>query len=43
MYQPDLPAAKPILITGGSSGIGKAMGRRIVEPGGGIVVCGRRE
>ena len=43
MYQPDLLQDKRILITGGGSGLGKAMGRAFLELGAGIAICGRRE
>jgi len=43
MFQSDLMAGKRVLITGGGSGLGKAMGRRILELGGQLVICGRRE
>ena len=43
MFKPDLLAGKRILITGGGSGLGKSMGRRYLELGGSIAICGRRE
>lgn len=43
MYQPDLLKDKRILITGGGSGLGKAMGRAFLELGASIAICGRRE
>ncbi len=43
MYQPDLLKDKRILITGGGSGLGKAMGRSFLELGASIAICGRRE
>ncbi len=43
MFKPDLLAGKRILITGGGTGLGKSMGRRFLELGASIVICGRRE
>ena len=37
-----LLAGKRILITGGGSGLGRAMGRRFLELGAELVICGRR-
>jgi NAD(P)-dependent dehydrogenase (short-subunit alcohol dehydrogenase family) len=42
MFQSDLLAGKRILITGGGSGLGKAMGRRFLELGASLAICGRR-
>jgi NAD(P)-dependent dehydrogenase (short-subunit alcohol dehydrogenase family) len=42
MFQPDLLAGKRILITGGGTGLGKSMGRRFLELGAGLAICGRR-
>ncbi len=42
MFQADLLAGKKILITGGGTGLGAAMGRRFVELGAELVICGRR-
>ncbi|MFQ5784293.1 MAG: SDR family oxidoreductase [Alphaproteobacteria bacterium] len=42
MFRDDLLAGKRILITGGGSGLGKSMGRRFVELGAKLVICGRR-
>ncbi len=42
MYQPDLLKNKTLLVTGGGTGLGKAMGRRFLELGAGLVICGRR-
>jgi NAD(P)-dependent dehydrogenase (short-subunit alcohol dehydrogenase family) len=38
-----LLADKRILITGGGTGLGKAMGRRFVQLGAKLVICGRRK
>jgi NAD(P)-dependent dehydrogenase (short-subunit alcohol dehydrogenase family) len=43
MFEKTLLAGKRILITGGGSGLGAAMGRRFVELGAGLVICGRRQ
>jgi len=43
MFQSDLLKDKRILITGGGSGLGKSMGRRVLELGATLVICGRRE
>jgi NAD(P)-dependent dehydrogenase (short-subunit alcohol dehydrogenase family) len=42
MFEKGLLAAKRILVTGGGSGLGAAMGRRFVELGAELVICGRR-
>jgi NAD(P)-dependent dehydrogenase (short-subunit alcohol dehydrogenase family) len=42
MFEKGLLAQKRILITGGGSGLGAAMGRRFVELGAELVICGRR-
>lgn len=42
MFQPDLLAGQRILITGGGTGLGKSMGRRFMELGADLVICGRR-
>ncbi len=43
MFRADLLKDKKILITGGGSGLGKSMGRRVLELGASLVICGRRE
>jgi NAD(P)-dependent dehydrogenase (short-subunit alcohol dehydrogenase family) len=43
MFREDLLAGKRILITGGGTGLGFAMGRRFHALGAEIVICGRRE
>ncbi|MBM3585427.1 MAG: SDR family oxidoreductase [Alphaproteobacteria bacterium] len=42
MFRDDLLAGKRILVTGGGTGLGKSMGRRFVELGASLVICGRR-
>src|SRR6266853_2073813 len=43
MFQPDLLHPKRILITGGGTGLGKAMATRFLELGATVYICGRRE
>lgn len=42
MFQSDLLSGRRILITGGGTGLGKSMGRRFLELGAELVICGRR-
>ncbi|MBI5323026.1 SDR family oxidoreductase [Bradyrhizobium sp.] len=42
MFEKNLLRGKRILITGGGSGLGAAMGRRFAELGAALVICGRR-
>jgi NAD(P)-dependent dehydrogenase (short-subunit alcohol dehydrogenase family) len=42
MFEKDLLKGKRILVTGGGSGLGAAMGRRFVELGAELIICGRR-
>jgi NAD(P)-dependent dehydrogenase (short-subunit alcohol dehydrogenase family) len=42
MFQPDLLKGKRILVTGGGTGLGQSMGRRFLELGAELVICGRR-
>jgi len=43
MFQPDLLRGKVILITGGGTGLGRAMGERFLSLGASLVIAGRRE
>ncbi len=43
MFAPDLLKNRRALITGGGTGLGKAMGRRFMELGADLMICGRRE
>jgi NAD(P)-dependent dehydrogenase (short-subunit alcohol dehydrogenase family) len=43
MFQPNLLRHKRILITGGGTGLGKAMAHRFLELGATVYICGRRE
>lgn len=43
MFLPDLLKNKTILVTGGGTGLGRAMGTRFLELGADLVICGRRE
>ena len=43
MFRTDLLHNKRILITGGGTGLGKAMARRFLELGATVYICGRRE
>jgi NAD(P)-dependent dehydrogenase (short-subunit alcohol dehydrogenase family) len=43
MFQADLLQGKRVLVTGGGSGLGKSMGRRFLELGATLVICGRRD
>jgi NAD(P)-dependent dehydrogenase (short-subunit alcohol dehydrogenase family) len=42
MFEKGLLAGKRILVTGGGSGLGAAMGRRFTELGAELIICGRR-
>ena len=42
MFEKGLLRGKRILVTGGGSGLGAAMGRRFGELGGELIICGRR-
>jgi NAD(P)-dependent dehydrogenase (short-subunit alcohol dehydrogenase family) len=43
MFVPDLLKGRLALITGGGTGLGKTMGRRFMELGADLIICGRRE
>ena len=43
MFNTDLLHSKRILITGGGTGLGKAMAQRFLELGATVYICGRRE
>jgi len=42
MFQPDLLKGKRILITGGGTGLGRAMAERFLQLGAALYICGRR-
>ncbi len=42
MFRDDLLSGKRVLITGGGSGLGKSIGRRYMELGADLFICGRR-
>lgn len=42
MFRSDLLKSKRILITGGGTGLGKAMAQRFLELGAAVYICGRR-
>ncbi len=43
MFQNNLLSGKRILITGGGTGLGKTMGKRFLELGASLYICGRRQ
>jgi len=43
MFAPDLLKDRRVLITGGGTGLGRAMGRRFMALGAELMICGRRE
>lgn len=43
MFQSDLLNGHRILVTGGGTGLGRAMGERFLQLGASIVICGRRK
>ena len=42
MFAPDLLAGRRVLITGGGTGLGRAIGERYLSLGASLVICGRR-
>src|ERR1700719_3296459 len=42
MFQADLLRSKRILITGGGTGLGRAMAERFLQLGAAVYICGRR-
>jgi NAD(P)-dependent dehydrogenase (short-subunit alcohol dehydrogenase family) len=43
MFAPGLLKGKSVLVTGGGTGLGRAMGERFIELGARLFVCGRRD
>lgn len=43
MFEKNLLQGKRVLITGGATGLGRSIGRRYLELGADLVICGRRE
>lgn len=43
MFEKDLLQGKRVLITGGGTGLGRSIGRRYLELGAELIICGRRE
>ncbi|HLJ28906.1 MAG TPA: SDR family oxidoreductase [Candidatus Angelobacter sp.] len=43
MFEKNLLSGKRVLITGGGTGLGKTMGKRFLELGASLWICGRRE
>jgi NAD(P)-dependent dehydrogenase (short-subunit alcohol dehydrogenase family) len=43
MFQPDLMRGQRILVTGGGSGLGRAMAERFLSLGADVAICGRRK
>jgi NAD(P)-dependent dehydrogenase (short-subunit alcohol dehydrogenase family) len=43
MYEPDLMLGQRLLVTGGGTGLGKAMAERFLALGADVAICGRRK
>lgn len=43
MFSEEMLAGKRVLVTGGGTGLGKSIGRRAVELGAELIICGRRQ
>jgi NAD(P)-dependent dehydrogenase (short-subunit alcohol dehydrogenase family) len=43
VFEKNLLSGKRILVTGGATGLGKSMGKRFLELGAALYICGRRE
>lgn len=43
MFQPDLMKGKQILVTGGGTGLGRAMSEQFLRLGANVAICGRRK
>ncbi len=43
MFQPDLMAGQRILVTGGGTGLGRAMAGKFLSLGANVAICGRRK
>lgn len=41
MFNEDMLLGKRVLITGGGSGLGRSIGKRVVELGARLTICGR--